>query len=127
MERRGFLKGLFGGVTSAGLIVTATPQEIEAFASPLKKHAPLVLDQPSVSVTGSGEHIYNSRGEVVGIITEVTVMRNHLEVTSDRDTNEWIYPTLLRFDIKARGIGRVELGQHGSLELRGGGAGGGRR
>jgi hypothetical protein len=83
MERRGFLKGMFGGVTAAGLVIAANPAEIEAFASPLVRDAPLVLDAaPVVGVPGVGEHLYNSRGELVAIINEIRVSTDTVDVSS---------------------------------------------
>ena len=39
VDRRGFLAGVFGGVTAAGVLVKAQPQALEAWAPP-------ALDKP---------------------------------------------------------------------------------
>jgi hypothetical protein len=80
--RRGFLKGLFGGVAGTGLIVLAKPSEIEAFTAPLVEGAPLVLDQPMAdTAVEMGQHLYNAQGEVVAIVTELSVAMQ--QVTHD--------------------------------------------
>jgi hypothetical protein len=66
MERRSFLQGLFGGVTAGGLILKASPREIEAFAAPLAPEQPVILD--AIPVTPNfdrGIVLYNARGERV--------------------------------------------------------------
>jgi len=71
MFRRSFLKGVIGGVTSAGLVVAATPREIEAFASAVGD-GPVVLDgrplgisaiasaQEALSGVHVGQALYNA-------------------------------------------------------------------
>ncbi len=111
MERRGFISGLFGGVTAAGLIVKATQADLEAFASPLKANAPIVLDTPRSATTTVGEHLYNSRGELVAVVTDVTVSigLDHGRVFDD----VWAQMHSVREEITitatATGIGRVVL------------------
>jgi len=73
MDRRGFLQGVFGGVAASGLIVSATMQEIKAFAAPLRTGDPVVLDG-AVSRAGAsaGQHLYNEHGELVAIVTRIS-------------------------------------------------------
>ena len=79
MDRRGFLHGLFGGVTSAGLIVVASPNQVEAFASGLVKDAPVLLDAPPQKPVVAGEHLYNARGECVAMVTGIRVNGHYLQ------------------------------------------------
>lgn len=108
MERRGFLKGLFGGVTSAGLVIAASQSDIEAFASPLVRDAPLLLDRPAVAPARCGEHLYNASGELVAIITELTLTRDPIEVTHAWDDKTMYVPGRLEIAIRAVGVGSVE-------------------
>jgi hypothetical protein len=125
IERRGFLKGLFGGVTSAGLIIAATPKEIEAFAAPLVKDAPVtLLQEPPRWRNGpstTGEILYNDRGEAVAIITDI-------QATRDIDRYDFgsgwqvampgLMPGPLRIDVRAVGIGYIQTSGT-NFELRG--------
>ena len=71
MERRGFLRGLFGGITSAGLIIAAQPQDVAAFAAPLAENDPVLLDAtPLAPIVACGDHLYNQRGEFVAVVTQ---------------------------------------------------------
>jgi hypothetical protein len=118
MERRGFLKGLFGGVTSAGLLIAAKPADIEAFTAPLAKQEPLIIDSPPVDPRiGPGEHLYNSRGECVAIVTELNVSRD-LELWHSISGDAGFVRGISRFELRAVGIGTVRLGPTGP-SLRG--------
>jgi hypothetical protein len=118
MERRGFLKGLFGGVTSAGLIIAAKPADIAAFTAPLATKEPLIIDSPAIDpAIGAGEHLYNSRGECVGIVTEVSIEREN--PMNSLFGQSGFVPGLPSFKIRAEGIGTVQRGPKGALELRG--------
>ena len=120
MHRRGFLQGIFGGVASAGLIIAAKPSEIEAFTAPLAKGAPLVLDQPTANpeVAVIGEHLYNSRGEIVAIVTGMDFSSEAIEVTSSYDVEPQFIRGPMRVDIRAVGIGPVRW-ENGAPKLRG--------
>lgn len=110
MERRSFLKGVFGGVTAAGVVVAASQAEIAAFASPLVKDAPIVLDVPSANpAIGAGEHLYNASGDLVAVVRSVSFHVDKIDVTSFGDTNSvYVHKGPPRFDIHAEGIGAVE-------------------
>src|SRR6187431_1514404 len=73
LDRRGFLKGLIGGVTAAGVVVAASQTEIAAFGSALAKDAPIVLTPSPAEGSLVGHHLYNKRGEIVAIITDVFI------------------------------------------------------
>lgn len=120
MERRGFLKGLFGGITSAGLIVTATPAEIEAFAQPLKKDEPIDLRrQAPVGVVSPGETLYNALGEQVAVITGIDISTPHVDITSYLgDQREFFIAGPRHIKIHADGICSIDF-QGDKFELRG--------
>jgi hypothetical protein len=85
MERRGFLRGLFGGLTSAGLLIAAEPQELAAFASPLGVDDPVVLDAaPVAPIVGEGDHLYNARGELVAVVRTLQhVFSGDMKIVAD--------------------------------------------
>lgn len=120
MERRGFLKGVFGGVTSAGLLITGNISDIEAFAAPLVKQTPLLIDNapPTTRHVESGEHLYNSRGELVAIVTAVRVTIPSIDVTSALSDQQVSIAGLPTFSIEAEGVGMVAL-NNGRPEFRG--------
>jgi hypothetical protein len=107
MDRRGFLQGVFGGITAAGVIVAASPSEIEAFTAPLVRDAPVVLDIPPAPATHIGEHLYNARGELVAFITRVDVVQDRIEMTSAFDSNRVFVPSLQRVEIRAEAVGQL--------------------
>lgn len=111
MERRSFLKGVFGGLTAAGVIVTASPLEIEAFASPLLRDAPVLLEEtPSMAAplgVGVGEHLYNAAGRLVAIVSRLHLITEKVEVTMFGAQNPVYLPGRRHFTIVATGIGEV--------------------
>ena len=89
MERRNFLKGLFGGVTAAGLVVMAKPEEIKAFASPLKRDAPVMIAAPQpvkhVSRTlniAPGQMLFDSAGKPVAVVQSLDLTRGVVDTTT---------------------------------------------
>jgi hypothetical protein len=117
MKRRGFLQGIFGGVAATGLIVSASPNEIEAFAAPLKFGDPVVMDQPLTAEVG--EHLYNSRGEMVAIVTSITVTAPAIDVTSWADTYSTYVQGHPEVEIRAVGRGTIQRQDGGMPRLRG--------
>jgi hypothetical protein len=100
MERRGFLKGLIGGITSTGLIVQATQDEIAAFADPLAKPAPVVVAPAPMADDGTvdlGTELFNKKGELVAIITGVEIETSPpIEITSFGASNRRVVQGLER-------------------------------
>ncbi len=120
-DRRGFLRGLFGGVAAGGLIVSATPREIEAFTAPMTKGQPLLIDKPPVSAVPiySGLHLYNAEGEVVAYVTQITATNQMVDVTSYYDVaHQFCVDGPPRIEIRAEGICGVEF-RGGQPRLRG--------
>lgn len=118
MDRRGFLKGAFGGVTAAGLIIAANADDIAAFASPLGRDASLVLDAPAALPATVGEHLYNARGELVAIITALTWRTPTVDVTAFGDTDAVGIMGVSEIEIRATGVCTIEHTSNGPL-LRG--------
>ena len=112
MDRRGFLRGAFGGVVASGVIVAATPREIEAFATPLVKNEPIVVDVlPPQQATSIGEHLYNEHGEIVAIITEIRVDIPQIDITPWGSDVQIYRPGLpYEISISAKGVGPLQLG-----------------
>lgn len=107
MNRRGFLQGVFGGVTAAGVIVAASPADIAAFASPMVKDSPVLLDVPSVEPTSIGEHLYNDRGELVAVVRKIELRHRPIDVTTAFDSQRIYVPGPRTFEIYAAGIGEL--------------------
>lgn len=119
MFRRSFLKGVIGGVTSAGLVVAATPREIEAFASAVGD-GPVVLDagrplgisaiasaQEAISGVHVGQALYNERGDLVACVTKLVTRRDQsFDVTLFDNTSKTYVPGLSRLVIEAEPVGR---------------------
>jgi hypothetical protein len=103
MNRRGFLSGVFGGITSAGLILRASPSEIEAFASPLVPDQPLMMNIPSL--TAVGQELYNKHGDLVAYVSHIEVLRPNLEVTMAGDSHRKYMPSVASVHIQAVGVG----------------------
>jgi hypothetical protein len=83
MERRDFLKGVFGGVTAAGVVIAAEPAVVSAFASAVEAQAPVHIGVPRgpFGLVGVGELLYNGRGEVVAVVKDVRAHRTHVDAT----------------------------------------------
>jgi hypothetical protein len=84
VERRGFLKGLFGGVTASGLIVMGKRHEVQAFAAPLRPEEPIIIDVPSIvtpAEASRGLYIYNSRGEALGFVQAFDINTHRSQLT----------------------------------------------
>ena len=122
LGRRGFLQGIFNGVAATGLIVAAKPSDIELFTAPLTKGDPVILDQPIVnqSTASVGEHLYNSRGEIVAIVESIKMERPKVDVTSFASkATLYDYEWAAHITITAIGLGHVELGERKPPKLRG--------
>jgi len=70
MDRRNFLKGTFGGVCAAGVIVAASPTEVAAFAPQTAIPISLLSSKPEESQEeiDIGLIVYNHKGQPIGVI-----------------------------------------------------------
>lgn len=73
MERRSFIKGVFGGVTAGGIILASGEDDIAAFVSQVQRNEPMVAcpEPLGVSQVAPGEMLFNHLGRPVAIIREV--------------------------------------------------------
>lgn len=92
MERRSFLQSLVAGVTSAGVIVKATPAEVEAFAA--HPGDPVVLGRPAIPAAAlpNGMVLYDAQGRPVMRVTEFDVRHDPIDVTMARDISPLYAP-----------------------------------
>lgn len=82
MERRNFIKGVFGGVAAGALIVNASDAEVLEFANPLKIGDPIqtaVTPNRGDLMVRSGEVVFNSEGKIIGVITDVRVSTQYID------------------------------------------------
>lgn len=109
-DRRGFLQGVFGGVTAAGVIVMA-PERVAAHFTP-EIGAPVTLVEPTYSrYVMPGDSLYNAQGQVVAVVRDVSRSRNAIEVTTfNSSTDEYILG-ILNIDIHAKGVPFDQYGQ----------------
>ena len=103
IPRRSFLQGVFGGVTSAGLIIAGSKDSLQAFTA--EKGAPVVLAQPEYSqMVTPGEQVYNAQGQVIGVVEGVSFQRNKIEVTTFNDAASQYVLGIPSVDIRVRGL-----------------------
>lgn len=108
MERRGFLKGLIGGITSTGLFIAAKPDDVAALALPHESPillAPEPMVQPSIE---RGQELFNARGELVAVVTGVSLTSDRIETTTFGHTNRQYMPRPARVDLRVECLGYVE-------------------
>jgi len=90
MERRSFIKGIFGGVAATGLIIKASAEDITKFASsnPEGTGVVSVADDP-VHVSGAfmqtGEVLYSHDGKPVGVFTGYETKAHMVDMASMND------------------------------------------
>lgn len=111
MERRGFLKGLLGSVTAAGIIVEATPADVERFAG--VRGAPVALAAVPAMPMELGEYLFNEAGQRVAIITEVTSFTPWIDATPAAASERVIVAGLPQMELHALVLGPVRLLQRG--------------
>lgn len=120
--RRSFLKGLFAGVVGggavsgldpdwgkvqAGVVVRATPEEVQAFADPLELEQPIVADQllegPDADVF-PGETLYNAAGQPVAVVSKLEQTMETMEITGPEDHWTQHVAGAMRLRIEAVGL-----------------------
>jgi hypothetical protein len=109
MNRRGFLSGLFGGVTAAGLLVKATPADLDAFVNDLPAKAPINLTPLPYNSDGPrtvrpGQHLFDEHGALIAIVTGVRADYERVDVTTVSDLNKIFIPGTLHLRITAEGV-----------------------
>lgn len=91
MDRRGFLKGAFGGVAAGGIVIAAAGADIEAFVSKVKKGdavgAAATTNSGSCTLPSAGEFVFNHNGLPIGIVEGYTSSSCIIDASSFGDTH----------------------------------------
>ncbi len=104
--RRGFLKGVFGGITAAGLVVLASEADVAAFAR-VGTGAPVAVAAAPVwdgVVPGFGDTLYDAHGRKVAIVTGLRQRSVPIEVTAFGEANQVYVAGATDLIIEARAI-----------------------
>lgn len=85
MERRDFIKGIFGGIVGSSVIVQATDAEIAKFATGVKEGDPVVSSKFDTNATqmSEGEFVYDKNGRVLGIFIGYTQTTEVFDATQE--------------------------------------------
>lgn len=108
MERRNFLKGVFGGVTAGGILLR-TP-EPETFAGILAPETPLIV-APNDYFAGVdlGHILFNQDGKPVAVITEIATEMSRVDMNRAGDNWTTFAPGYPTVTIRAVCRGPVKL------------------
>lgn len=108
MERRSFLKGVFGGATAGGILITACQADVDAFVATVKKNDKIVSSPLMVSGGGFplGMVLYDHLGRPVAIVESTS--REMEDVTSIYDTWKFWKPSK-RMTITAVSLGEINV------------------
>jgi len=104
MDRRVFLSGVFGGITSAGLILAAKPEEIAAFTSPFVRDQPLVVNRPSGAAAQVGQELYNKDGQIVALVQRIEWEYEPVEASMWGGSHKVFVQGMPRVHIQAIGV-----------------------
>jgi len=119
LSRRGFLTGtLMAAATAGTALLTATPEEIQAFGKPLVGPVRVMQPDPIPIVADmrpmgeAGEFVYNHKGDIIGVISEMTVTREPIDVTSyGMDWRAYRSGLLeVRYTVVGTGFAQVKVG-----------------
>ena len=93
MDRRGFIRGAFGGVTSAGIILAAPSDAVEAFVSQVRRNDPLAvaIDSPGMKVE-PGHWVFDREGNMLGVIESLDAHNTGIDVASLGDPRPQYIP-----------------------------------
>ena len=120
MERRGFLKTLIAGTTSTGLILAASPAEVQAFGAVAKMPVMLSPERisPPMAVEAMGPVLYSSTGVAVAFVAQVHVRAEHVDVTSFGGGYRDFGAGPSRMDIQAIGLPEAQAWLRGEFAGR---------
>lgn len=113
MERRGFLKGLFGGVVAAGatpgLIVQATDADVVAFTQGRQIGEPVAVGVAN-GLPAIESMLYDRHGRPVAVIEAIDIQREWpVEITAYGDVNRsFTRGALSSARIQAVSVGPIE-------------------
>lgn len=106
MDRRGFLKGTFGGIIAGGALIQATDSDIAVFANGLQPGAPVASascplgfsDEPHLEV---GQILYDHRGLAMAVVREIKSRRERMHIGGASDSYSNFVPGITYVDIIA--------------------------
>lgn len=111
MERRGFLKTLVSAVSSSGLLLRATPAEVQAFGA--KPEQPVILSPQEIrapqpdrgyGAIEPGATLYDASGRAVAIVGSLNVEVQRIDVTSWADSTRQYVSGVPDITIVAHGL-----------------------
>lgn len=105
MDRRNFLQGVLGGVTAGGLVIAASPVDIQAFTSTIAPGSPVALGVGAGLGVRVGDHLYNASGHLVAVVTRAEYQVYPVEVTMAWDNSRVYLPGRRSVSLQAEGIG----------------------
>lgn len=103
MERRSFLKGVFGGVAAGGLIIQASSSDVSEFASGVEKGAPLVSAFQKTDLSPMpepGEFVYNHQGVILGVISRIDTSISTHDVTGTGEEYQRLIPAVMTRELR---------------------------
>lgn len=111
MNRRSFLKGTFGGVTAAGLVIAGADTDLSAFASSMKVGEPMVgagevVDSPAPEL---GTILFNSEGQPVCVVESYRYSVNEIDATPMGSSVRVMMPGTREIRLTAVVMGRVAI------------------
>lgn len=80
MDRRGFLRGTFGGVVAGGVIVAAGIPDTQAFIEQVKVGDPIAAAATSPPIFPDDWMVYNRQGQPIGTIHDYRVEHDPIEI-----------------------------------------------
>jgi hypothetical protein len=117
ISRRGFLTGTLvaAGAAAGTALLKATPSEIHAFGKPLlgpvrlMQPDPIPIDATVRPMGEAGEFVYNHKGDIIGVITEMQVSRTLMDTTSWTSAYRTYASGLLEVSYKVVGTGFAQV------------------
>jgi hypothetical protein len=112
MNRRSFLTGTLvaAGTVAGTALFTAIPLEVEAFGKPLL--GPVTMMGRTLTLDGfaqAGELVFNHKGDVIGVIDQMTVTRPMVDITGVGASWGSYTSGLLRVEYHVVGTGPVKV------------------
>jgi hypothetical protein len=107
LGRRGFLSGVFSGVTAAGLLIRADPAEAESFIASSDATKLIVSPERTVRPT-IGTELYNKQGELVAFVDSIECRAAPIDVTTAFDLETRYARGLPEARLTAIVVGAVE-------------------
>ena len=114
MDRRSFIGGILGAVSSTALVVRASAQDIALFGRKVDEPVGLVNPDQTSNETlwGHDPYLYDRKGNAVAIVQSITVSHENLDTTLFGDSSKFNLPGLSRSELVATLIDPEEWGRH---------------